>query len=238
LRDRIEQVCLAWPRYGYRRVTHQLGREGLQVNHKRVQRIMQEESLQVQVRRYVRTTWSAHGLPVYPNLLRGLSLEGPNHVWCADLTYIRLRAEFVYLAVLMDIFTRALRGWHLGRDLTETLVCRAWDRALAHHPAPRIHHSDQGSQYVAQGYVDRLRAHQVQISMAAQGCPTQNAYAERFIRTLKEEEVYLHDYETFDEANYRIEYFLEDVYMTKRMHSSLGYLTPAEFEALHHTSER
>jgi len=151
LRERIEQVCLAWPRYGYRRVSAQLRREDVIVNHKRVHRIMQEESLQVQVSRYVRTTWSAHGLPVYPNLLVGLSIEGPDQVWCADITYIRLRAEFVYLAVLMDIFTRAIRGWHLGRDLTANLVCAAWDRAVQQHPAPRMHHSDQGSQYVAQG---------------------------------------------------------------------------------------
>lgn len=207
------------------------------MNHKRVLRLMREEDLLVQVRRYVRTTFSQHGLGWYPNLIKNLEPEGPNHIWCGDITYIRLRSEFLYLAVLMDIFTRAIRGWHLGRDLTEELARTALERALAVHPAPRIHHSDQGVQYVAHGYIALLETHGTQISMAAVGRPTENAYAERLIRTLKEEEVYLNDYEDYDDAYRRIGHFLDDVYTIKRVHSALGYLTPAEFEALHATQQ-
>lgn len=233
LRDEIERIALAFPRYGYRRITAELRRRGYAVNHKRVLRIMREENLLVQVKRYVRTTCSQHGLGRYPNLIKGLEPEGPNHIWCADITYIRVRREFLYLAVLMDLFTRGIRGWHLGRDLSETLVRTALERALAAHPAPRIHHSDQGVQYAAHGYVALLEAHGVQVSMAAVGRPTENAYVERLIRTLKEEEVSLNEYEDYDDAYHRIGRFLDDVYMTKRVHSALGYLTPAEFEALH-----
>ncbi len=233
LRDLIEQIALEFPCYGYRRITAELRRRKHLVNHKRVLRIMREEDLLVQVKRYVRTTFSQHGLGRYPNLVKNLKPEGPNHIWCGDITYIRLRSEFLYLAVLMDIFTRAIRGWHLGHDLTEELVRTALERALAVHPAPRIHHSDQGVQYAAHGYVALLEAHGVQISMAAVGRPTENAYAERLIRTLKEEEVYLNDYEDYDDAYRRIGHFLDDVYTTKRVHSALDYLTPAEFEALH-----
>jgi len=233
LRALIEQIALEFPCYGYRRITAELRRRKHLVNHKRVLRIMREEDLLVQVKRYVRTTFSQHNLGRYPNLIKGLKVEGPNHIWCGDITYIRVRSEFLYLAVLMDIFTRAIRGWHLSRDLTEGLVLTALKRALATHPAPRIHHSDQGVQYAARGYVALLEAHGVQISMAAVGRPTENAYAERLIRTLKEEEVYLNDYEDYDDAYRRIGYFLDDVYTTKRVHSALGYLTPAEFEALH-----
>lgn len=233
LRDEIEQIALAFPRYGYRRITAELRRRGYTVNHKRVLRIMREENLLVQVKRYMRTTLSQHGLGRYPNLIQGLEPEGPNHIWCADITYIRVRVEFLYLAVLMDLFTRGIRGWHLGRDLSETLVRTALERALAAHPAPRIHHSDQGVQYAAHGYVALLEAHGVRISMAAVGRPTENAYAERLIRTLKEEEVSLNEYEDYEDAYHHIGRFLDDVYMTKRVHSALGYLTPAEFEALH-----
>jgi len=194
---------------------------------------MGEENLLVQVKRYVRITFSQHGLGRYPNLIKDLEPEGPNHIWCGDITYIRVRAGSLYLAVLMDVFARAIRGWHLGRDLTEELVRTALERALATHPAPRIHHSDQGVQYAARGYVALLEAHGVQISMAAVGRPTENAYAERLIRTLKEEEVYVNDYEDYNDTYCRIGHFLDDVYMTKRVHSALGYLTPAEFEALH-----
>lgn len=232
LRDVMEQIALEFPRYGYRRMTAELRRRGRLVNHKRVLHVMREEDLLVQVKRYVRTTFSQHGLGRHPNLVKGLESEGPNHIWCGDITYIRLRSEFLYLAVLMDIFTRAIRGWHLSHNLTEELVRIALERALAVHPAPRIHHSDQGVQYAAHGYIALLEAHGTQISMAAVGRPTENAYAERLIRTLKEEEVYLHEYEDYDDAYQHIGQFLEEVYMTKRVHSSLDYLTPAEFEAL------
>ena len=232
VRDVMEQIALEFPRYGYRRMTAELRRRGHLVNHKRTLQLMRQQHLLVQVRRYVRTTFSQHGLRRYPNLVKGLEPEAPNHIWCGDITYIRLLSEFMNLSVLMDIITRAIRGWHLSHNLREELACIALQRALAAHPAPHIHHSDQGVQYAAHGYIALLEAHGTQISMAAVGRPTENAYAERLIRTLKEEEVYLHEYEDYDDAYQHIGRFLEEVYMTKRVHSSLHYLTPAQFEAL------
>ena len=232
LRAAIEAIALEFPRYGYRRVTAQLHRRGHLVNHKRVLCLLKEANLLVEVRRFCRTTDSTHGLGRYPNLLKGLEITAPDRAWCADITYIRLPDEFVYLAVVMDIFTRAIRGWELSRQLCEDLTQTALRRALLGR-RPQIHHSDQGVQYAASGYVDLLKRNGIQISMAAVGCPTQNAYAERLMRTLKEEEVYLHDYQNFPEAYTRIGHFLDEVYTHKRIHSSLGYLTPAEFETLH-----
>jgi transposase InsO family protein len=230
LRDAIEQVAAAYPRYGYRRITAHLARSGIVANHKRVLRIMRSANLVVQVKRYCRTTDSSHHLGRYPNLVRDLTVVRPDQVWCADITYIRLPREFVYLAVLLDIFPRAVRGWELARDLTEALPRAVLERALQRR-CPEIHHSDQGVPYAAQGYVGVLEAAGVAVSMAETGKPTQNAYVERFIRTLKDEEVSLHDYQDMEEARARIGRFLDDVYMTKRIHSSLGYRTPAEFEA-------
>lgn len=230
LRTRIEQIALEFPRYGYRRMTAELHRQGWEVNHKHVLRIMREESLLVQVRRYCQTTNSRHSYGIYPNLLKGLEMVRPNQVWAADLTYIRLQRQFVYLAVLLDVFTRAIRGWELSGSLSEELTKAALQRAFA-YTHPEIHHSDQGVQYAAHGYVQLLQGAQVQISMAAKGTPTDNAYVERFMRTLKEEEVYLHEYRDLTDARAHIGRFLEEVYMHKRLHSSLGYLPPAEFEA-------
>lgn len=230
LRDLIERIALEFPRYGYRRMTAELRRRGSGVNHKRVLRLMREDNLLVQVRRYCRTTDSAHTYGRFPNLVRGLAIERLNQVWCADSTYVRLRRGFVYLAVIMDIYPRAIRGWELSGNLTEALTVTALERALAQQ-VPEIHHSDQGVQYAASGYVERLQRHGIKVSMAARGQPRQNAFAERLMRTLKEEEVYLHEYDDLAEARARIGRFLDDVYMTKRVHSALGYRTPAEFEA-------
>jgi transposase InsO family protein len=230
LRDAIETIAVEFPRYGYRRMTVELGRRGLVANHKRVLALMRAANLLVQVKRYCRTTDSSHGFGRFPNLLRGLVVTRPDQAWCADITYIRLPREFVYLAVLLDVFTRTVRGWELARDLTEALPKAALDRALTLRQ-PTIHHSDQGVQYAAHGYVGRLEAAGIQVSMADVGKPTQNAIAERFMRTLKEEEVSLHDYQDLTEARTRIGYFLDEVYTTKRIHASLGYKTPAEFEA-------
>lgn len=230
LRDLIERIALEFPRYGYRRMTAELRRRGSGVNHKRVLRLMREDNLLVQVRRYCRTTDSAHTYGRFPNLVRGLAIERLNQVWCADITYVRLRRGFVYLAVIMDIYPRAIRGWELSGNLTEALTVTALERALAQQ-VPEIHHSDQGVQYAASGYVERLQRHGIKVSMAARGQPRQNAFAERLMRTLKEEEVYLHEYDDLAEARARIGRFLDDVYMTKRVHSALGYRTPAEFEA-------
>lgn len=232
LLDAIEEVAAAWPRYGYRRVTHQLRREGWMVNHKRVQRLMRELGLQVQHKPTPRTTTtdSRHAFPRYPNLVEQLEIVRPEQVWVSDITYIRLHQEFVYLAVVMDVFTRCIRGWHLGRSLDQSLTIQALERALAHH-RPEIHHSDQGVQYAANAYTTRLQAVGAQISMAEVGAAWQNGYAERLMRTIKEEEVDLSDYQDYADALRQIGRFLDEVYLHKRIHSSLGYLTPTEFES-------
>lgn len=177
-----------------------------------------------------RTTNSEHSFPRYPNLVELLVVQRPDQVWVADITYIRLDKEFVFLAVLMDVFTRAIRGWHLDRSLDQSLTLTALQKALQTH-RPEIHHSDQGLQYAATDYTDLLKLHGAQSSMAEVGEPTQNGYAERLMRTIKEEEVDLSDYQDYHDAYQQIGQFLEDVYMRKRVHSSLNYLTPAEFES-------
>ncbi len=232
LRAAIKQTAAQWPKYGYRRITAQLRRGEWHVNRKRVQRLMGAMSLQAQIkRRKRRTTNSEHGFPRYPNLVSDLTVEHPEQVWVCDITYIHLHNGFVYLAVIMDVFTRGIRGWHLGRELDHTLTLTALQRALAKYPAPQIHHSDQGVQYAATVYTAVLQAAQVQISMAEQGEAWQNGYAERLIRTIKEEEVDLSEYLDYHDAYRQLGRFLDDVYAHKRIHSSLGYLTPAEFEA-------
>jgi transposase InsO family protein len=230
VRDAIEQIAVEFPRYGYRRITIELGRKGIVANHKRVLALMHTANLVAHVRHYCRTTDSTHAFGRFPNLVRGLTIERPDQVWCADITYVRLPRGFVYVAVILDIFTRAIRGWEVSRDLTTALPRAALTRALTAR-CPEIHHSDQGVQYAAASYIDLLQTAGVAVSMSDIGKPTQNAFAERLIRTLKEEEVYLHDYQDITEARAQIGHFLDDVYMTKRVHSSLGYQTPAEFEA-------
>jgi len=230
LRAAIQGVAGEWPTYGSRRVTAQLRRQGWTVNRKRVGRLMRVMGLQLNIRpKAQKTTDSAHDFPRYPNLVQGLVPIRPDEVWVSDITYIRLRREFVYLAVIMDVFTRCIRGWHLGRSLDQALTLIALDRALA-AGTPEIHHSDQGIQYAATAYVHRLQAVGAQISMAESGAAWQNGYAERLMRTIKEEEVDLLEYEDYTEALGSLRRFLNDVYMRKRIHSALGYLTPVEFE--------
>jgi transposase InsO family protein len=230
VKSAIEDVVAEWPTYGYRRVTKQLHRQGWDVNKKRVHRLMRKMGLLVKTKRKTRkTTNSEHDFPRYPNLVQNLEVGHPDQVWVSDITYIRLRDEFVYLAVIMDVFTRSIRGWHLGRSLDQTLTLIALDRALAGH-RPEIHHSDQGIQYAAAAYIQMLRAVDAEVSMAEIGEAWQNGYAERLIRTIKEEEVDLSEYECYTDAVSQLGRFLNDVYMHKRIHSSLGYLTPAEFE--------
>jgi putative transposase len=232
LKAAIKDAAAAWPTYGYRRITAQLRREGWQVNHKRVQRLMREMAIQGRIQhRKRRTTDSEHGFPRYPNLVLDLEIVRPEQVWVCDITYIRVRQGFVYLAVIMDVFTRGVRGWHLGRELDHTLTLVALRRALVSHPAPEMHHSDQGVQYAATAYTQVLQGAGVQISMADQGTAWQNGYAERLIRTIKEEEVDLSEYLDYHDAYRQLGRFLDNVYAHKRIHSSLGYLTPAEFEA-------
>jgi transposase InsO family protein len=233
LREAIQHVAGQFPLYGTRRITHQLRRRPyhFQVGRKRIQRLMRSMNLLRPVKRVnLRTTNSQHGFPRFPNLLEGLGVSHPNQVWVADITYIRLKNSFIYLAVLMDVFTRAIRGWYLSRSLDQHLTLHALHAALAHH-CPEIHHSDQGIHYAFKNYVQLLQTHQVQISMAGVGKPEENGYAERLMRTIKEEEVELSEYKDLDDARAQIGQFLEEVYMTKRIHSALGYVTPAEFEA-------
>jgi transposase InsO family protein len=228
----IESIAGQFPTYGTRRVTHQLRRppHEIWVNRKRVRRMMAQKGLLRTVkRRKKRTTDSDHPYPRYPNLVKSLEVTHPDHVWVSDITYIRLRQEFVYLAIILDVFTRAIRGWCLSRLLDQELTLTALRAALENH-RPEIHHSDQGIQYAAYANIDLLKVHGVQISMAAVGKAEENGYAERFMRTIKEEEVDLSDYRDFRDASNQIARFIEDVYMTKRIHSSLGYLTPVEFE--------
>jgi putative transposase len=219
-----------WPTCGYRRLTAMMRRLGWTVNGKRVRRWMEELHLTAAPpKRTTRTTNSNHAFPRYPNLVKDLEIAMPDQVWVADITYIRLQREFVYLAVLMDVFTRCLRGWHLGRSLDQGLTLAALERALL-VATPQIHHSDQGVQYAATAYVERLQKLNVTLSMAAIGEPRENGYAERLMRTIKEEEVDLSEYHDFADAHRQITRFLDDVYNVKRIHSALGYLTPREFE--------
>ena len=232
LEEAIEEVTGKFPTYGTRRVSQQLRRPPHQmlVNRKRAQRKMREKGQLVPQKRHKRrTTDSDHPYPRYPNLVKNLEITHPEHVWVSDITYIRLLNGFVYLAVIMDVFTRSFRGWCLSRTLDQELTLTALRAALA-TDNPEIHHSDQGVQYAAYAYTDLLKAHGIQISMAAVGKAEENGYAERVIRTIKEEEVDLSEYLDFNDACQQIGQFIEDVYNSKRIHSALGYLTPAEFE--------
>jgi transposase InsO family protein len=233
LREAVNQLAAQFPTYGSRRMAAQLRRPPykLTVNRKRVQRVMRDEQITCRVkRRTIQTTDSKHDFPRYPNLVIDLEVTRPDQVWVSDITYIRLREEFIYLAVIMDVFTRVMRGWRLGLGLGVDLTLGALELALS-KGTPEIHHSDQGVQYAATDYTARLQSVGTRISMAEVGESAQNGYAERVIRTIKEEEVYLNDYRDLQDARSRIGHFIDDVYLSKRIHSSLGYLTPAEFEA-------
>lgn len=220
--------------YGTRRVRSQLRRSPYEyhINRKRIQRIMRQEGLlKPTKRRRCRTTNSEHPYPRYPNLVKELVIDRAEQVWVSDITYVRLGSGFVYLAVVMDVFTRLIRGWELRKTLDQFLTLNTLNMALHDH-VPEIHHSDQGVQYAAHAYVDRLKEYQVQISMAAVGKAEENGYAERLMRTIKEEEVDLSEYKDYADAHDQIGHFIEDVYNQKRIHSSLGYLTPKEFETM------
>lgn len=229
----IKDVAGEFPMYGTRRVSQQLRRppHNLAIGRKKVRRIMTKEKLLRPVkRRKKRTTDSDHPYLRYPNLVKHLEVTHPDQAWASDITYIRLQRDFVYLAIILDVFTRSIRGWCLERTLDQELTLTALRRALR-VATPEIHHSDQGVQYAAYAYIDLLKANDVCISMAAIGKAEENGYAERFMRTVKEEEVDLSEYLDFLDAFNQIGNFIDDVYMTKRIHSSLGYLTPTEFEA-------
>ena len=235
----LKEVTGQYVTYGTRRVRSQLRRSPYRycLNRKRVQRIMRQEGLLRPVkRRKCRTTNSDHPYPRYANLVKELEISSPEQVWVCDITYVRLGAGFVFLAIVMDVFTRLIRGWQLSKAIDQELTLEALRMALSDH-VPQIHHSDQGVQYAAHEYIDLLKDHQIQISMAAVGKAEENGYAERLMRTIKEEEVDLSEYCDFADAKNQIGRFIEDVYNHKRIHSSLGYLTPAEFEAVWQTSK-
>lgn len=237
LRHRLQQLALERPAYGYRRITAALHREGWGVNHKRVLRLLRADNLLcLRKRSWLCTTDSRHGLPVYPNLAAQLTLTGLNQLWVADLTYIRLAAEFIYLAVLLDVYSRRCIGWRLGRELRAELPLAALRMALASREVTPglVHHSDQGVQYASGDYTAQLADAGIRISMARRGNPYDNAYAESFIKTLKYEEVYLTEYENLREAEHSIGHFIEEVYNRRRLHSALDYRPPVEYEGLTH----
>jgi len=234
LEKRIEEITEEFTKYGYRKVTRQLHREGNPVNHKKVHRIMREKGLLVKPsRRFVKTTDSNHPYPVYPNLIKDRLVTDINQVWVADITYIRIVAAFVYLAVILDLHSRKAIGYAISRQIDTNLTLAALRMAVQNrNPPPEvIHHSDQGVQYAAHDYIDKLRDCKFQISMSRKGNPYDNAFAESFMKTIKTEEVYLWEYQTLEDVLTRIPYFIEDVYNQKRLHASLGYMPPSDFEA-------
>lgn len=236
LRDAVQQVALEWPAYGYRRITAELLRRGQVVNRKRVLRLMREDNLLcLRKRRFVHTTNSDHRLPVYPNLVPELKLTGCDQLWVSDITYIRLQREFIYLAVILDAFSRRVIGWALERSLETELAIAALRMALSARrvTAALVHHSDRGVRVAPPQITVLLLEHSVRISMSRRGNAYDNAQAESFMKTLKYEEVYLREYETMTEARASISYFLEAVYNRKRLHSAIGYLPPVEFEQQH-----
>jgi transposase InsO family protein len=233
LRDAIQRIALEFPNYGRPRITAELHRRDWQVGPNRVYRIMREDNLLcLRKRKFVSTTNSHHDRPVYPNLAREMVLTGINQLWVADITYIRLEREFVYLAVVLDAYSRRVIGWHLDRTLEDDLAIAALEVAIQRRsPAPGlVHHSDRGIQYASKDYTDILKEHHIDISMSRKGNPYDNAACESFMKTLKYEEVYRQEYCDLADARRSIEQFLEKVYNQKRLHSALGYCPPAEFE--------
>ena len=233
IRDQMQLIAVESPAYGYRRITHELQRRNFEVSYKQVLRMLRQDNLLcVRRRAFLVTTDSRHSLPVYPNLAGKMKPTAIDQLWIADITYIRLRTEFVYLAVVLDAYSRRVIGWALGRTLEAELAVNGLRMALdERRPAPGlVHHSDRGVQYASHAYIELLKQHQAIISMSRKANPWDNAACESFIKTLKQEEVYSNEYRDFNEALAGIGEFIEVVYNRKRLHSSLGYVPPAEFE--------
>lgn len=237
LRDRIEKIQAELPRTGYRRLYEYLARDGTVVNTKRIRRIMREYGLFAEVKKAFKTatTDSKHGFPVYPNLVKELEITGPNQIWVSDITYIRIATCFIYLAVILDLFSRKVIGWAISTSLHRDICLVALRMALEERKpaAGCIHHSDRGVQYASHDYVNLLLENKMAVSMSRKGNPYDNAFAESFMKTLKYEEVLLNDYETMTDVIERLPHFIEEVYNKKRLHSSLDYMTPVEFEAIY-----
>lgn len=233
LRDEIQKIALAWPSYGTRRITAEVRHRGWKVNRKRVQRLMREDNLLcLRKRKFVVTTASEHGLAVYPNRAGSMEVSGVDQLWVADITYIRLEEEFVFLAVILDAYSRRVIGWELDRTLEDRLTLAALRMALAQRPvrAGLVHHSDRGIQYASGDYIQELKEHGIVVSMSRKANPWDNAACESFMKTLKWEEVYRSEYRDLQDARFRIGEFLEKVYNEQRLHSALGYVSPVEFE--------
>lgn len=234
VRDRIQRICLAHRAYGYRRVQAALRKQGWAVNHKAIRRIMRQDNLlAIRRRKWISTTDSRHPLAVFPNLAPLLEPDGADQLWVADLTYIRLRSEFVYLAVILDAWSRRVVGWALDRQLTASLPKQALlDAIAARRPAPGlVHHSDRGVQYASLEYVTVLYAHQIVGSMSRAGYPYDNARCESFMKTLKQEEIHCRRYASLEELRGNLEEFIDGYYNQQRLHSALAYCSPQEFES-------
>jgi putative transposase len=233
LRDEIQKIALEWAAYGSRRITAELKRRGRTVNRKRVQRLMRQDNLLcLRKRKFVVTTDSDHGLRVYPNLVRQMTLTGIDQLWRADITYVRLEVEFVYLAVILDAYSRRVIGWELDGTLEDSLTLAALRMALSRRTVTPelVHHSDRGVQYASGDYTQLLQDHHIRISMSRKANPWDNAACESFMKTLKSEEVYRTEYRDQADARLRIGQFLERVYNERRLHSALDYRSPVEFE--------
>jgi transposase InsO family protein len=234
IRGKIEQIRVEQPRLGYRPLLQHLKRSGIHIGERRLRKVIERFKLQIKPRkRFVRTTDSNHPHEVHPNLIEGMVLDGVNQVWASDITYIRITNGFVYLAVILDLYSRKVIGYAVSKRIDSDLALSALKMAIARRSPPKgvIHHSDRGVQYLCGKYVDELKEHGLHISCSRKGNPYDNAFVESFMKTLKDNEVYIWNYETYLDVLDRVPAFIEEVYNKKRLHSSLDYLTPEEFEA-------